>query len=224
MIRFVPRPHDIYVASYPRSGTSLTQMLLLQLSGRAEAEFRHIEDLMPFLDRALKRGESMEEFPSPRITKTHLSCRVVTRWPGKFIYVVRDGKDVLVSYFHLVLKYVNPSLTFDRFFDDFMSGRVQYGSWFRHVSEWMAFPETDRLLVLRYEDLVRNPDSEIDRLTSFLGWSVTPDQRGIARDRCQFTCMRTLEGKFEPISSPVPSDGQTGRFFRQGRTGGAEPC
>jgi hypothetical protein len=219
MSRFVSRPDDIFVATYPRSGTSLLQMLLLQLSTQSDAPFRHIEEVIPFLDHALKHGESLEQFPSPRILKTHLGCRIVTRWSGKFVYVVRDGEDVLVSYFYFCQKYVNPALTFDQFFGDFMRGKVQYGSWFRHVSEWLAFPDTARLLVIRYEDMVQNLDATIDRLAFFLKWSVSAERRLLARERCQFSYMRTLESKFEPVSTATLTAGEAGAFFRQGRPG-----
>src|SRR5262249_44283474 len=135
---FSPRQSDIYVASYPRSGTSLVQMLLHQLTTDGGVTFEHISHVMPFLERALRgsSGDQLERLPSPRIFKTHLPYKNVSHWPGRYLYVSRDGRDVLVSYFHMYKTYVNSAAEFSAFFNDFLAGRVQYGSWFQHVANW----------------------------------------------------------------------------------------
>src|SRR5689334_14871783 len=96
---FVPRRDDVYVVSYPRSGTSLLQMVLYQMLTDGEMSFGHISDLMPFLERSLRSGDDLERLPSPRILKTHLQFKQLSHSPGCFLYVFRDGRDVLVSYF-----------------------------------------------------------------------------------------------------------------------------
>ncbi len=92
---FEPRDDDIYVVSYPRSGTTVLQMLLYQLISNGSMAFDHICQVSPFVERSLLRGRDLGQLPSPRILKTHLSYETIPDWPGKYIYVVRDGKDVL---------------------------------------------------------------------------------------------------------------------------------
>ncbi len=135
---FEPRQDDIYIVSYPRSGTTLAQMLLYQLVSNGSVAFDHISQVSPFVDSALRRGRNLNRLPSPRLLKTHWSYERFPNWPGKYIYVVRDGKDVLVSYFHFQRTHFNADLGFEQFFQMFLDGRCPYGSWFRHVRGWTA--------------------------------------------------------------------------------------
>jgi len=50
---FVPRPGDIYIVSYPRSGTTWLQMILYQLTSDGSMGFDHITE---FIERALSLG------------------------------------------------------------------------------------------------------------------------------------------------------------------------
>ncbi|MCU1338445.1 MAG: sulfotransferase [Bryobacterales bacterium] len=212
---FVPRPDDIYIATYPRSGTSLVQMLLYQLTTDGEVGFDHISSVMPFLERSLRSGESLESLGSPRIFKTHLPYRLVSRWPGKYIYVAREGKDVLLSYFHMYRDYVNPGTAFPTFFEDFLAGRVQYGSWFQHVAGWEPHRGDSNVLYLHYEDLVSELDRQAEKIAEFCGFPFPPDQRARILERCSFASMRQHERKFAPENPR-----SEGSFIRRGQVGG----
>src|ERR1019366_6253139 len=48
---FVPRPNDIYIVSYPRSGTTWLQMILYQLTTDGNMDFDHITEFVPFFER-----------------------------------------------------------------------------------------------------------------------------------------------------------------------------
>jgi hypothetical protein len=50
--------------------------------------------------------------------------------------IARNGKDVAVSFFHFSRSHHGFRGTFDEFFDRFMWGRVEWGSWFKHVKGW----------------------------------------------------------------------------------------
>lgn len=56
---------------------------------------------------------------------------------AKYINVYRNPKDVVVSLFHhaQALKYKD-AVRWDDYFEQFMSGKVIYGSYFKHVLEW----------------------------------------------------------------------------------------
>lgn len=40
---------DIYVATFPKSGTTLTQMILYQMTTEGKMDFNHIYDVSPWL-------------------------------------------------------------------------------------------------------------------------------------------------------------------------------
>lgn len=196
----------------------MVQMILYQLLTEREVTFGHISELMPFLERSLRVDEPIDRLPSPRVLKTHLPRKQVSRWPGRYIYVYRDGRDVLVSYFHMYKNYVNPMIEFLKFFEDFLAGRVQYGSWFQHVATWTTHQEP-HVLFVRYEDLIRETKAEIKRIAEFIGVSILPERNANILEQCSFEFMRRNEAKFAPGSPAWPGRGP-GTFIREGRSGG----
>ena len=58
--------------------------------------------------------------------------------PAKYIYVARNPKDVAVSLFYHARRCVCFEFTgdWDCFFEYFISGKAENGSWFDHVLGW----------------------------------------------------------------------------------------
>jgi len=83
---------------------------------------------------------------------------------SKVIYVVRDGRCACVSYYHHLNDNGRPTS-----YDEVFNG-VVYGSWSFHLDIWMnvvrSEPTSDKLL-LRYEDMINNPDLIIEQLSAF---------------------------------------------------------
>src|SRR5689334_3575770 len=50
---FEPRPSDIYVASFPKSGTTWVQMICYQLVSGGDMSFRHLSLVSPWLERIM---------------------------------------------------------------------------------------------------------------------------------------------------------------------------
>jgi hypothetical protein len=83
---------------------------------------------------------------------------------ARVIYIVRDGRAAIDSYFHYHKKFSfeQPSLT------AVLAGACQFGSWSEHYRGWQ--PRTrPNTLFLRYEDLVARPDETVPQLARFLG-------------------------------------------------------
>jgi hypothetical protein len=66
---FAPRPDDIYVASYPHSGTSLVQMLVFHLLSDAGTTFGHVSEVMPLCRTPLREGGEIDHLPFARFKK-----------------------------------------------------------------------------------------------------------------------------------------------------------
>ena len=72
----------------------------------------------------------------------------------KHICVARDGREVLVSYYLFRRAYFEADHSFSDFFDDFLAGRLHYGSRFEHVAAWRAHaqdPKCSRFAVRRLD-------------------------------------------------------------------------
>jgi hypothetical protein len=144
----------------------------------------------------------------------------MSRWPGKYIYVTRNGKDVLVSYFHFSKMELGFRGTLQDFFERFMKGEVDCGSWFAHVAGWRAHANDPNILFLNYEDLVSDLESCIKKIAVFVRREIPCDKYREIIDRSSFAFMKQHESKFDHIHEVFWESGWCeGGFIRQGKVG-----
>jgi hypothetical protein len=219
-LAFDPRPDDVYLASYARSGTTWLQMILYQLTTDGSMDFEHITGPIPYFERALMQGRDLSRLPSPRIFKTHLRYGNLPKGPYKRIYIARNGKDVLVSCYYFFRAHSSFKGSFDEFFYRFMAGNVQSGSWFRHVAEWSEHAADSNVLFLRYEDLVTDFERTLERIAAFVERPLSKEKFASIAERCSFPFMKKYEDKFGFLQEVLLEQGFTGEgFIRQGKTG-----
>ncbi|XP_013917559.1 PREDICTED: sulfotransferase 1C4-like [Thamnophis sirtalis] len=89
----------------------------------------------------------------------------------QFIYMARNPKDCLVSYFHFqrMNKMLPDPGTWEEYLEIFMAGKVGWGSWYNHVKGWWKAKDTYRVLYLFYEDIKKDPKHEIQKIMQFIG-------------------------------------------------------
>ena len=217
------RPSDVFISSYPRSGTTLTQWILYLLTHEGQPDPEHLTKASPWFERSIAMGEltatDLERFESPRVFKSHLPREWLPDG-ARYIYVERDVEDVLVSYFHFYRDYLGFDGSLDDFHRRFMEGRVQYGSWFEHVAGWHEHRDDPDVLILRYEDLLRDRKGTIRKIVGFLGW--THDDRAIDRAvvESSFDAMKRRESVFDHATALLLERGiKPQSFLRAGTSG-----
>jgi hypothetical protein len=217
------RPTDVFISSYPRSGTTLTQWILYLLTHDEQPDPAHLTRVSPWFERSLAIGEVTAEdlgrFPSPRVFKSHLPRQWLPDG-ARYIYVERDGLDVLTSYFHFYRAYLGFEGTLDDFYRRFMDGRVQYGSWFEHVAGWHERASDPSVLIVRYEDLLSDRKASIERIVEFLGWEC--DERTVDRAviESSFDAMKRRESVFDHATALLLERGVSPEsFLRAGQSG-----
>jgi hypothetical protein len=220
------RPSDVFLSSYPRSGTTLTQWILYLLANEERPDPNHLTQVSPWFERSLAIGElsaaDLDRLPSPRIFKSHLP-RTWLPSGARYIYVERDVHDVVVSYFHFYRSYLGFEGSLDEFYERFMSGRVQYGSWFDHVAGWREHSGDPDVLIMRYEDLISDRRASIQRIAAFLDWE--RDERWIDRvvNESSFEAMKRRESVFDHATALLLERGVSPEsFLRAGRVGTGE--
>jgi hypothetical protein len=64
--------------------------------------------------------------------------------------------------------------SFDQFFQDWISNKIIFGSWVKHLREWLAAAEEpgSRVLVVKYEDMKSDLAGTVRRVAEFLGCPV----------------------------------------------------
>ena len=223
---FRTRPDDVFIATYPKSGTTWMQMMLYQLCTDGDMDFDYVWDISPTLENFYMYGKPhIEAMAGPRLIKTHLSYAAIPKGSGRYIYITRDPRDVAVSFYHQHMDYGMFRGEFPAFFKRFLSGKVRGGSWLDHVSNWKANPEGLNVLYLTYEEMKKDTEAVVGKLADFLG--VTLDDERLARvlERSHINYMRQFEDKFKPLhrdldGNPIGAATEPGRFVRQGKTGG----
>jgi hypothetical protein len=222
-LEFRPRADDVYVVSYPRSGTTWMQLMLHRLVGRDELGFTHISEVSPWFERSLAVGAlsapDFERFASPRILKSHLPYGWLPR-PGRCVYLVRDGRDVAVSYYHFYRSHLGFAGDFSSFFGRFLRGDVQYRSWFRHVAGWTAHASDPEVLIVRYEALQADRAAVLRQVAAHIGVEVSEPRLARIVAETSFEAMKAHESKFDHATALLLERRLAPRaFLRNGRTG-----
>jgi hypothetical protein len=219
-------PDDLFIVTYPKSGTTWIQMIVYQLTTDGEIGFGHIDEVSPHLEETLvPMGRGISDLPGrPRVVKSHLSYRDIPKGPGRYIYGTRNGLDVAVSYYHQSLKWPpRNQRPLDQFFRRFMAGKVPYGSWFEHVAGWLRNEQGLHVLVVNYEELSADLEAGVRRIADFCGITIDPAALPRILERSSFAFMREHEARFaierRMLPKPQPAAAGTG-FIRQGRVGG----
>jgi hypothetical protein len=211
-------PRDVFLASYPRSGSTWLRFMLASLLEH-EADFDNIPRIIPPIGR---QSEALAHLPDGgRLIKTHerrdfphgRRCR-------RAVYLLRDGRDVAVSYFYWVQRAGTFSGSFLDFLHLFLTGPLDgYGPWQVHVRSWLDSPliASQRLLMVRYEDLLQAPDQTLGHITEFLGIPVGAAQIREAVEAQGFQQMRKREHESEKLKAVAARTGIP--VVRSGRSG-----
>jgi hypothetical protein len=188
-------PDDTFLVSYPRSGNTWTRFLIANLvHSQQNVSFLNIERLIP--DTSSQSNRALLRTPRPRIIKTHQYFD--HRYP-KTIYIVRDPRDVALSYYDFQRKYqqIEDSRPLERYVDDFVRGRLisaDWGTWAENVASWISTRgQRKEFLLLRYEDMIKDTASELARVARFLGIDPEPSRLLRAVELSSADRMRALE-------------------------------
>jgi len=217
------RESDVFISSYPRSGTTLTQWIVYLLGHEAEPYPTHLTKVSPWFERSLAIGElsapDLASFPSPRVFKSHLPREWLPDG-ARYIYVERDSSDVLLSYFHFYRDYLGFDGTLAEFHQRFIEGRLQYGSWFDHVAGWHERASDPDVLLVRYEDLLSDRKASVEGIVDFLGWD--HDEQSVDRTVAEssFDAMKRRESIFDHATALLLERGVSPQsFLRAGKIG-----
>lgn len=222
---YIPTENDIIIACNSRSGTHWMMQIALQIAHLGQADYDYIYDIVSWPDFlpgvAIKLTENPPSSPTGlRVIKTHAPAKSVPiNDAAKYITVIRDPKEVLVSMYHwapqafafLGLQTGTP----DDWIEKFLKNQIPGGWWSEHTASWWALRNNPNVHIITFNDLKTDSNREIDRVCEFLGVDLNPAQRQQVIEKSSFDYMKAINDKFSPII------GGTDKIdvVRQGNTG-----
>ncbi|CAF1048174.1 unnamed protein product [Didymodactylos carnosus] len=172
-LNYKPRPDDIFLSVYPKSGSTWAEVILYTLMNDGEAFNNNMAEYFartPYLEQIGKRG--INNMHRPCVIKTHLPFnRIPYCEKAKYVCVVRNPKDVCVSFYYFILKLTGgepDKASFDAFFEAFINGNVYFGDYFEHLRSTWQQKDDVNVFLTSYEEMKRDLRSVIRRLAQFL--------------------------------------------------------
>ena len=203
------RPGDIFVVGFPKSGNKWMQYLLAGLVGGIDTTRCPdglVQELVPDAqDRAAYR-----RYTDPVFFKSHDLPRAGCR---KVIYLLRDGRDAMVSYFHHYNALFGPM--------DFVTlVRTAPGlatRWHEHVEAWLANPHGASVHIARYEELRRDPVASLRQIAVFAG---VPVDEAVLASAVAAASFENQQRREQALGWKDPNWPKDRAFVRRGEVGG----
>ncbi|XP_067271857.1 amine sulfotransferase-like isoform X2 [Pseudorasbora parva] len=194
---FEIRDDDLFVVTFPKSGTVWTQRIITLIYG---------ED---FPDQA-----KQNTFIQPLMPKA-------LQGKGKIIYVMRNPKDIMVSYFHFsnYMKNLDSSESMDELLGKFFTGCMIGGCWFDHVKGWITNKDKYNILILSYEEMIKDLRSVVVKICEFVGKNLSDAAIDKVVETATFKHMKKDPlANYEFLSQDDPNLPK-GLFLRKGTVG-----
>ncbi|KAL1443936.1 hypothetical protein MTO96_045739, partial [Rhipicephalus appendiculatus] len=146
-INYKPKPGDVFIATYPKCGTTWLQFIVYGIFNRGSFPKDSLEFALssPFLE--LLGAEAALKMPRPGAIKTHM--------PFGKVPTIRHTMYL--------------DMTFDDYFDNFVRGTVPFGDYFDHLLSWYGHRNDPNVLFFTYEELKTDTRVQILKMADFLG-------------------------------------------------------
>jgi hypothetical protein len=233
---YKPTKHDVFVATFAKSGTNWMMQIAHQLAFHGEGEFDHIHCVVPWPDTLLMGPMSKYAIPiedpsvwqaSPeqkRVIKSHFDWEFLPySEDAKYILVIRDPKDIFVSSYHFFVKNgpLNPMIrSVDELLRLFLSENFPLGgSWAVNTAGYWAERHRPNVMVVSFKSLKRDLRSGVLKVADFLDIHVSEDVVHRVCEKSSFEYMKRIDEKFRTWKM-IPWKTE-GAMVRSGKQGGS---
>lgn len=215
------RDDDTLLLAYPKSGTHWLWEIMNMIQNE-NTVYMKVNKVENFLEAS--KQETLAALKSPRVLNSHLPLRLLPREilakKIKTVFAIRNPKDVIVSYYwhtYQFQKMTGFDGSFNEYFQYFLDGKVQFGSWFHYMQEFQKdfedHPEWP-VHIVAYEEIKNDPVKEIQTISKFLGKNLSYDLCTEIANKCSFNQLKNAK---PPPKIQMKTPGAT--LFRKGVIG-----
>jgi hypothetical protein len=236
---YEPRPSDVFIACWAKSGTTMMQQMFHQLrmgvaNGAGDMDFDDISRMTPWEDTARFCGTDMMQAQraEPRGFKSH---REYERLPPGMRYVVtlRDPAETYLSMHRFFSGWlVEPGgVSLEDVFPVWMGGGPGGCDYPTHLLSWYARKDEPDTLLATYRWAATNRPAMIRRLADFLGLPLTDDVADMVDQMTSREFMREHKDRFDDRmlcralaeNIGIPLDGDSAKVQATGSDASALP-
>lgn len=236
------RDDDIIISTYAKSGTTWMQQIISQLLFDGE-EGLSVAEMSPWLDLRVPPKEvklpEVESQMHRRFIKTHLPVdALVFSEKAKYIYIGRDGRDVLWSLYHhhananefwydalnntpgLIgppIGQPTPSIV-DYFREWLDKDGFPFWSLWENIRSWWSIRGLPNVYMIHFQNLKADMPGEIRKLAEFIGTPINEECWDDILLHCSFDYMKANATKSVPLGGAF-WDGGADTFINKGING-----
>jgi len=221
------RQTDIFLIGHPKSGnTWLAYMLAIILN----KDFNHhinlatIGDYLPVIHGRDSMIVNYRNLSNHRVFRNEFP--IYPDLYPKTIYLIRDPRSVLVSYYHMYNTLFDDSkMTMQAFVKEYLFyGYIRSWEplerWDKQVLRWIERAnKDDSIMLVKYEDMVNDRRGVLQEIVEFSKIPYTDDILALAVNRGSFKTMKDNEKK-HGAESYIKLIGKKGQFIRKGKVDG----
>ncbi|UYV68932.1 SULT1B1 [Cordylochernes scorpioides] len=135
--------------------------------GKPCKSFNEFKECASFLD--LEGVRNLEDLKAPRMIMTHIPYeKCPKKEETKYIYVFRNPKDVIVSYYYFLNGILEKPLDLDSASELFLDGKLIYGDYFKDVKLWYEHRDDPNVLLVVYEEMKEDLEKSVMTIAKFL--------------------------------------------------------
>ena len=201
-----------FIAAYPRSGSTwLRTMLATLMDERVSGNPLSMERIIPAL--SIPNAKKINRRLDNPIVFSHAPFL-----PGvqRAIYLVRDGRDSITSFYHFTVTLRGLNLSFSEWLNLYQRGLLGQ-RWDENVTSWLQNGRKnlgENLLVIKYETLKAQSEESLQQIANFLHIPHSPERIRQAIQDTSFENMQKMEKQRRPDTQD-PNQ----RVYRTGKSG-----
>ena len=170
------------------------------LRTRGDMDFGEITDVVPWLETSLDMGVDLRARQKawPQAFKSHQDWDSVPKG-ARYIYVIRDPKDVAISFYHFFEGWLFEPGTIDlkTFVEEFLLDGTRSGSYAGHLTSWWPKRNDADTLMLCFEDIVPNLRQAVERVARFCSIDADDATVDIATAQAGIDFMKRHQSHFD---------------------------